>query len=182
MNIVLIGARGCGKTTVGRALAAALDFEFLDLDEHVRESFGGQSVSAIWAAHGEQSWREAETRLLAAAFQSGGFGVSALGGGAPVIEEVQGMLLEGRRGGMLFVVYLEAKASTLLRRREQDPGDRPRLAGDSLASEITLILEEREGLYHALSDLICPVSAGEDGREFTPAELVTTILAEVETT
>ena len=39
-DIVLIGMAGVGKSTIGRVLAKALDYTFVDLDEYIREKHG----------------------------------------------------------------------------------------------------------------------------------------------
>ncbi|MBX9579823.1 MAG: AAA family ATPase, partial [Gemmataceae bacterium] len=57
--ILLIGPRGSGKTTVGRALAARLGWAFADADEHV-EAAAGMTVAAVFAAEGEAGFRDRE--------------------------------------------------------------------------------------------------------------------------
>jgi len=55
--LFLVGARGCGKTTIGRALAEALGYDFVDTDSHLLNSTGKsgdescrlQSVDAVLA-------------------------------------------------------------------------------------------------------------------------------------
>ncbi|MBI3632643.1 MAG: shikimate kinase [Candidatus Vogelbacteria bacterium] len=47
MNITLIGMAGAGKSTVGRALAEKLEYEFVDVDELLRNRFGKQLYLVI---------------------------------------------------------------------------------------------------------------------------------------
>ena len=62
-NIYLIGPRASGKSSVGRALAARLDWNFLDMDEEI-VSRSGRSISAIVAAQGWEGFRQEESSLL----------------------------------------------------------------------------------------------------------------------
>src|ERR1035437_6812620 len=82
-RLVLTGFMGAGKTTVGRLLAAQLNWEFLDLDAYI-ESRSGLSVPSIFAIHGEVHFRQLESMALASALGRSRL-VLALGGGAPEV-------------------------------------------------------------------------------------------------
>ena len=58
-NIALVGFMGTGKTSVGRALATMLRFDFWDTDDLV-ERRAGKSISAIFADDGEPAFRKLE--------------------------------------------------------------------------------------------------------------------------
>lgn len=61
-NVVLIGMPGCGKTTVGQALAQRLEKDFVDVDEEiVREA--GLSIPEIFAREGETGFRRRESQV-----------------------------------------------------------------------------------------------------------------------
>lgn len=79
-NIVLTGFMGTGKSTVGRALATALDWPFVDLDD-LLEQREGRPIRAIFETEGEAHFRQLEAALCreAAAWQQH---VIATGGGA----------------------------------------------------------------------------------------------------
>ena len=62
-NIVLIGMPGCGKTTIGQALAKATEKEFRDADQET-VSDAGKSIPQIFAQDGEQAFRDWETKAL----------------------------------------------------------------------------------------------------------------------
>lgn len=62
-NILLIGMPGCGKSTVGAALAAQLDRPFVDIDIEI-EKQAGKSIAAIFAQDGEKAFRQLETEVL----------------------------------------------------------------------------------------------------------------------
>jgi shikimate kinase len=79
-RIVIVGFMGCGKTTVGRALAARLGGEMIDLDSLItaRE---GRSPAEIIQQDGEQAFRSTENRALEDALSDTEARVVALGGG-----------------------------------------------------------------------------------------------------
>ena len=88
-GIYLAGFMGCGKSTVGRALADALGWRFLDLDEEI-ERREGMPIAEIFDKRGEPAFREIESRALRDQVRTieGGLPyVVALGGGAFVQEE-----------------------------------------------------------------------------------------------
>jgi len=83
-GIYLVGFMGCGKSTVGRALADELGWSFFDLDHEI-ESGAGSSINEIFDQQGEPVFRALEASALAKrvnAVKSGRPQVIALGGGA----------------------------------------------------------------------------------------------------
>lgn len=78
-NIVLIGMPGCGKTTVGKALAEQLGRQFMDADAVIAEK-AGMSIPEIFAQEGEDGFRDRETKVLAQLGKQSGL-VIATGGG-----------------------------------------------------------------------------------------------------
>ncbi len=61
--VFLVGFMCSGKSTVGRLLAQALGWEFLDTDELI-ESREGISVEEIFEKKGEEYFRQEEMRVL----------------------------------------------------------------------------------------------------------------------
>lgn len=59
MNIILCGFMGSGKTVVGQELAKIMGRKFVDTDEII-EAEQGVAVKAIFAAHGEDYFRDLE--------------------------------------------------------------------------------------------------------------------------
>lgn len=82
-NIVLCGIKHCGKTTVGKEIAAVLDLKFADSDDLIVEADGGKrSVREIFSAEGEDFFRKLEAEVLSRLANSGERMIIALGGGA----------------------------------------------------------------------------------------------------
>ena len=88
-GIYLVGFMGCGKSTVGRALADELGWHFADLDEDI-ERRAGSTITGIFDTLGEPAFRALETASLrdrVHSVQSGRPQVVSLGGGAFLNEE-----------------------------------------------------------------------------------------------
>lgn len=79
MTIVLVGAPGAGKTTVGQALARRLGCAFVDVDARIEEVVG-KSLGEIFADEGEECFRLLEEQASREIVGHGG--VVALGSGA----------------------------------------------------------------------------------------------------
>jgi len=126
--IVFIGFRGSGKSTLGRWLAEELDLPFIDSDDRVLESLGFDSVSTAWEEIGEKGWRNAEFHVIPPLLEQDA--VVALGGGAPLIAEIQHTL-----GAVSVVFNLTADEESTLQRIELGE-DRPELATSNLQARL----------------------------------------------
>jgi shikimate kinase len=157
MNILLIGPRGCGKTTVGRLLAERCGRRFVDLDDRVLARFAEDSVHEVWASHGEAVWRAGEAAAVSEVLDADDQ-VVALGGGVPMIDAARVRIEAGRSAGHIRVVYLKCSADELARRLRAAPGDRPSLTGSGVVDEIAAVLRQRQATYEALADVICDAS------------------------
>ena len=94
-NIVLIGMPGCGKTTLGKALADRLGRPFYDADA-VLEQRAGRSIPEIFRCDGEAAFRALETQTLAALGKGSG-AVIATGGGCVTRPENAPLLRQNGR-------------------------------------------------------------------------------------
>jgi shikimate kinase len=130
---------GAGKTTIGRLLARALDYEFVDCDREL-EARSGVSVSTIFELEGEAGFRKREAALLDELTLRPGV-VLATGGGAVLREDNRAHLRE--RG---LVLYLQASADEIARRTANDR-TRPLLQTADPRARIVELLREREPLY-----------------------------------
>lgn len=167
MRIVLIGYRGTGKTTVGRLLADALTWPFIDTDPLI-EQRAGLDIATIFARHGEPYFRDLESAVIAD-LDSAGPAVISVGGGAVLRpENVQHL-----RSGSL-VVWLTAPAETLYRRITGDATTtqrRPNLTGLVGLEEVRHLLAVREASYRSAADLAVDTEA------LSPIQVAERILA-----
>jgi len=147
-NIVLIGYRACGKTSVGRALAERMGRPFLDTDALIREE-EGKSIRELVAAGGWPAFRSAERACIRKIACRDGLVIS-LGGGA-VLDRRN--VADLKRQGIF--VWLTAAAATIRKRLEQAPesdDQRPPLSGSDVSAEIEPLLREREPVYRGVAD------------------------------
>jgi len=108
-SLVMVGLMGCGKTSIGRRLAARLAVPFSDADEEI-ERAAAKTVSEIFADYGEAEFRAGERRVIARLLTFGPQ-VLATGGGAFMNEETRAAI--ARRG---VSVWLKADLAVLLKR------------------------------------------------------------------
>ena len=115
MNIVLIGYRGSGKTTLGRKLADKMWLKFVDTDVLISER-AGKTIAEIFATQGEPAFRDLESAIIAEVAAGDGQ-LIALGGGA--ILRTQNLAALKQNGAR--IVYLHASTEILAQRIAGDP-------------------------------------------------------------
>jgi shikimate kinase len=145
-NVALIGFMGCGKSTVGQALARRLDFEFVDTDRLI-EAQAGRSIPEIFAQEGEAAFRARE-RALVESLAARERLVIATGGGVGAQPD----LLESLKRHAL-VVWLWASPETLWERCRQQT-HRPLLQVPDPLARIRELLAAREPVYRRADLLI----------------------------
>lgn len=164
-QIVLIGYRGTGKTTVAQLLAQELGWPSLDADV-VLEVRAGRTIKEIFATDGEAAFRDLETVTLRDLLAQEPL-VLATGGGVILREENRKLLQP-----LPVVIWLTAKVETILQRMQSDPttqARRPNLTTSGPETEIRELLQQREPLYQACSK--CEIATDEK----TPEEIVAEI-------
>lgn len=139
-RVVLVGAPGSGKTTVGAALAAALGTRFVDLDDAL-EARCGRSPAAWLRESGEAAFRAVEADALAEVLAEGDGAVVATGGGAVESEESR-----ARLRAEPCVVELRCSPELLVARLTADPADRPLTAAPTL-ERLEALLARRRPYY-----------------------------------
>lgn len=144
-NVMLVGYRCTGKTSVGQRIAERLGREFLDLDEWI-ETETGRSPGEIIVTDGEESFRDQEQEALKQVAGRKGL-VLATGGGVVLREEnLRRMQAHG------LVLWLRAEAETIVTRMQaagKKDRDRPPLTNLPQEQEVLAHLRRRTPLYEA---------------------------------
>lgn len=156
MNIVLIGMPGCGKSTIGRALASTLGRRFCESDANI-ENLALLPIPEIFRREGETVFREKETAVLSELGKLSGVVIST-GGGCVTREENYPLL---HQNGV--IVWLQRDLQKLPR------AGRP----ISLAADLGQLYEHRRPLYERFADF----AVSNDG---SPQETVSAIINRLE--
>ena len=151
-NIVLIGFMGSGKSTISRALSKVFAMDVIEMDQVIAER-ENMSISEIFEVHGEEYFRNLETKLLRELQARKGVVISC-GGGVPMLEE---NVVEMKKNGK--VVLLTAKPETILE-RVKGSHERPLLENNKNVAFISDLMEKRRMKYEAAADIII----GTDGK------------------
>ncbi len=149
MNIVLIGYRGSGKSTVGRSLAARLKMRFVDIDDLIEER-QGVPISDIVKSHGWGHFRKLERSAIEEISKDDRLIVAPGGGAVLDTDNVKALKENG------FIIWLKADKQTLLKRLNQDPETntrRPTLTGKGTSEELKEVMSLREPIYERVSEI-----------------------------
>jgi len=148
-NVVLIGMPGCGKSTVGRILAARLGKEFLDLDQLIEEK-AHMPIPEIFAQEGEDAFRGLESGVVREAGASTGCVIST-GGGVVTRQENYAPLHQNG-----IIIHLTRDLEKLPKT------GRP----VSQSVELSELWRQREPMYRAFAD----VTISNDGPLYETAD------------
>lgn len=155
-NIILIGMPGCGKSTVGKELAARLNKEFVDADT-LTEQIAGMPIPEIFSRFGEGAFRGHETTALSSlGMQSGK--VIATGGGCVTQQRNYPLL---HQNGTIFWLKRDLKKL---------PTDGRPLSQSNKLEDMYKI---REPLYRAFADHIVDNDGSVDAVMFQIMEALT---------
>jgi len=158
--VAIVGYMGSGKTTVGRALARALNREFVNLD-HAIVKAAGKGIPEIFAEHGEECFRDLEHKALLDSLEARTPSVVACGGGIVVRRDNLALLRD------VTTVFLREDTDVLYH-RTRGP-DRPLRAASR--EEFEIRYQERLPFYREVADL----EVGVDGR--SPEQVAEEVLA-----
>ena len=161
-NIILIGAMGAGKSTVGRKLARRLDMTFYDSDRVIEEKTG-VDIATIFEYEGEEGFRKHEENAIAELCQLEAI-VLATGGGAVLSRRNREAL---SAAGTVF--YLQATVDALFERVRND-SNRPLLKTTDRRRTLAELLQQREPLYLEAADRT--ITTGQRGTSWIADEIV----------
>lgn len=140
MNIVLIGYRGTGKSTVAEVLSARLKWPRFNLDDAIVEE-AGMSIPQIVETHGWEFFRDLESRVVGEAGKKDCTIIDTGGGVVVRFQNIQAL----RENGV--IIWLKADPEIIVNRIKDDT-ERPSLTGKkSFSEEVEEVLEERIPRY-----------------------------------
>lgn len=156
MSLVLVGYRGCGKTTIGQLLANRLGCVLVDTDSLIVAS-AGMTIKDIFARFGEPHFRTLESASLEQALHQP-HSIISTGGGIVMSAGNRQKLRESGRP----VIYLSCSAPVLLQRIQADTttaANRPNLTalGGGL-DEVQHMLSIREPFYREVATMVVDVT------------------------
>lgn len=141
-RISLIGLRGAGKTTLGKALADALGFPFIELNREIERDYGA-SIGEMLSLSGQPAFRRYENRCLNAILNEYDEAVISTGGGIVANADTYTMLL--RRS---HTIWLQASPEEHMQRVVEQGDMRPMAQNREAMSDLRAILEARAPLYN----------------------------------
>jgi len=147
MNVVLIGYRGTGKSTVGKLVAARLDRVLVSTDAEIVKLVS-HSIPEIVEQYGWEYFRDLETKICLDLAGRDGVVIDTGGGAILRSQNVESL----KRTGKLF--WLTAPVETIAKRIGADT-QRPSLTGTkSFIDEIQDVLRERTPKYQTAADFV----------------------------
>jgi len=147
---IFIGPMGSGKSTIGKAVANALDLPFRDTDSIIEE-LEHLPVSQIFIDKGEEYFRAIEKKVLRDELLSDG-SILALGGGAPISMDAQSAL----KVSSAPVIYLDISLANVAPRIGFNR-DRPLLLHNPRGQWQTL-MEVRRPIYESIANIVIDVN------------------------
>lgn len=183
MNIILIGFKASGKTTLGKALARLLNRQFIDtdrlLEQRYQEKTGKrQSFRQIFSLLGDEGFRALESEVLVNLSDRKEV-VIATGGGMAARQENIALLKQNGR-----VVLIDTHFSMIQKRLSGT--NSPLFTGASMnemyltrrpvylqAADLVFTPDDHqtpENLAHSLKDLLCQQTACEGNSQIIESE------------
>lgn len=163
-NLVLVGFMGAGKSTIGKMLADALSWRFIDLD-HVIEAQAGQTISGIFSTSGEALFRQMESAALRM-LQLQDSCVIATGGG--IVGRAENWVTMRQLG---VTIYLQASWETLAARLAGCT-NRPLARQEQGVERVRALYDSRLPLYRQ-ADIVVDTDQGD------PSEVAVEIIRQL---
>ena len=154
MNLVLIGYRCAGKTTVGSQLAAYLRRRFVDTDTLLEERHG--VIRDIVETHGWNYFRILEKGIIKEVSTQDNLVIAPGGGFVLDADNVAALKKNG------FIIWLKADSQSVYQRMLRDPRtalQRPSLTGKGAVAELEEVMTSRAPLYEKAAEIHVETSA-----------------------
>ncbi len=169
MNIILIGYKSCGKSTVGAALAEQLGMTFVDTDrllerQHTASTGEILSFREIYQQRGKEYFAELERQVVDYLAALDGYVIAS--GGQTFLNHPPGAAMRARS----TIIYLDVAPAILLERIKAG-GTPAFFEKDDVEASFSKLYAERHPRYQQLADHSLPAS------HRTVAELVGQIVA-----
>ena len=140
-RIALVGLRGAGKSTLGRALAGELSLPFVELNSSI-EAEAGMSLNEVFMLYGQPGFRRLERRCLENFIGQHESAVITVGGGIVSEAETFNLLLMN-----CFTVWVKASPEEHMSRVVAQGDFRPMEGNTEAMEDMRRILVARESLY-----------------------------------
>ena len=145
-KIIMIGPMGAGKTSLGKRLAHALRWRFIDTDQAL-VARTGVDIPTIFAREGEEGFRRREHDMLCDVLAEPHDTVVACGGGI-VLDPRNRALIANQR----LVIFLDVSVTRQIERIGRDK-NRPLAHAPDKKAHLTAMREQRLPLYEQLADI-----------------------------
>jgi XRE family transcriptional regulator, aerobic/anaerobic benzoate catabolism transcriptional regulator len=140
-KVALVGLRGAGKSTIGARVAAALSWDFVELDGYIREQ-AGMPLRELFEYHGVERYRALRLEALESVLAASGDAVIEVGGSIVMDQEAYARLRASSE-----TVWLQATPEEHLRRVKEQGDTRPMAGREDPLGELRGILKQRRPLY-----------------------------------
>ena len=140
-RLCLVGLRGAGKSTLGRAIGAALDLPFVELNREI-ETVGGMPIEEIMALYGQEGYRKLEADALDRIIATHDRMILAVAGGIVAEPETYTRLL-----ARFHTVWIKASPQEHMDRVRAQGDERPMAGNPEAMAQLRSILDSREAPY-----------------------------------
>ena len=147
-GVALVGMRGAGKSTIGKGLASALNWPFIQLTKKT-ENLAGMEIAELFSLGGQKSYRRWERQALEEVMEGDGPIVLETGGSLVTEKETYAALNQG-----FFSVWVRAHAEEHMERVLAQGDARPMQGNRHAMDDLLSILVEREPFYESARYLL----------------------------
>ena len=140
-RIALVGVRGGGKTTLGKAISSALGVDFIEISKQIA-AVSGVAVREMISLYGQEGFRRYEKDAIATIIKGQDKVITAVGSGIVETPENYGFLLRH-----FHTVWIKASPAEHIERVQNQGDDRPMLGFDAAEEHLRNMLDRRESEF-----------------------------------